>query len=59
MTRWAEMLMEARELRAAADALQDKALTERCSVEDSGGARCSADALPTHAHRYEREDFPT
>jgi hypothetical protein len=52
------MMTDAAEMEHAANALRSKALNTRCSTEDSGGARCSADALPAHDHRYDREDFP-
>ena len=58
MIKWAEMMMDAAGMEYAANALRDKALNTRCSTEDSGGARCSADVLPAHDHRYNREDFP-
>lgn len=59
MTKWAEMMMDAAEMVRAANALRRAALETRCSTEYSGGgARCSADALPAHDHRYNREDFP-
>lgn len=58
MTKWAEMMMDAHDLERDAEALRRKAQDTRCTFEESGGARCSADALPIHNHRYEEEDFP-
>lgn len=35
-----------------------QAVELRCSVEDSGGSRCTADAQPEHTHRYRIKDLP-
>lgn len=59
MTKWAEMMIDARAMEQEAARLRDQAVAMRCTEEDSGGARCSADALPSHAHRYAQEDFPS
>jgi hypothetical protein len=41
-----------------AEMLRQEAMRLRCSTEDSGGARCTADARPDHAHRHHQEDLP-
>jgi hypothetical protein len=56
---WARMRQTAAWWRERADAAEKAAEAMRCEAEDSGGARCTADALPvTHAHRYHEEDLP-
>lgn len=57
-TSWASLMLKADELERLADGLRDKALVVRCPSEDSGGARCTADNVPGHAHRYDSADLP-
>lgn len=56
--RWAEMAMDARQMMREAEELAEQANRTRCMEEDSGGARCTADALPSHQHRYDTREMP-
>lgn len=46
------------DLERQAKAQFERAIDLRCPTRDSGGARCTADARPEHAHRYREEDLP-
>ncbi len=56
--RWSQLMIAASELERQAAEFRSDALTMRCMTEDGGGARCTADGQPEHAHRYEQEDLP-
>lgn len=56
--KWAYRLAYYRHLEQAAQRGKVRAEALRCSAEESGGARCTADAQPAHAHRYRIEDLP-
>lgn len=58
VTRWAELLMMAREMGRDAQRLAETADGYRCAQRESGGMRCTADGLPTHDHRYDEEELP-
>ena len=55
---WAATMRGARELEQEAERWRRHALDLQCDVEESGGARCTADREPEHAHRYRQEDLP-
>jgi hypothetical protein len=54
---WALMMQNARDLERQAQALRQEALDARCR-EMLGGARCTADLMPEHAHRYHAGELP-
>ena len=57
---WSIALSAVLELERQAEKLRTVALELRCGEEDSGGARCTADAAPAHHHhhRHDTEDLP-
>lgn len=52
------MLGNALDMERQAEVIRTEALGMRCEIEDSGGARCTADRLPEHKHRHLQEDLP-
>jgi hypothetical protein len=59
VTRWSRMFRQGIEQAEVARNTQVQALNMRCAVRDSGGARCTADALPPgHVHRHDPVDLP-
>lgn len=56
--KWAQRLIAVRSMERRLAEAARQAVELRCSSEDSGGARCTADAQPEHAHRYRIEDLP-
>ena len=55
---WSLQLSRALDLERQAEHDRQEALVKRCPATDSGGARCTADARPEHAHRHRQEDLP-
>jgi hypothetical protein len=55
---WALQILNAEDLERQAHVLREESDGWRCRAEDSGGARCTADVKPEHAHCYDEKDLP-
>jgi hypothetical protein len=56
--RWAQTLEVCNRMSQKIEERKTRARAGRCGA-DSGGAQCTADAHPEHAHRWSREDLPS